>query len=76
MENLTFGGTSGIIILLVYAAVMLTIGFVAGRGQPGVRDSVSGYFLAGKHLGLVALFFTLYATQYSGNTVIGYAPSA
>ena len=76
MENLSFGGTSGIIILLVYAAIMLLIGFLAGRGQPGVRDSVSGYFLAGKHLGLVALFFTLYATQYSGNTVIGYAPSA
>ncbi len=76
MENLSFGGTSGIIILLAYAAVMLLIGFLAGRGQPGVRDSVSSYFLAGKHLGLVALFFTLYATQYSGNTVIGYAPSA
>ena len=76
MENLSFGGTSGIIILLAYAAIMLLIGFLAGRGQPGVRDSVSGYFLAGKHLGLIALFFTLYATQYSGNTVIGYAPSA
>lgn len=76
MENLTFGGTSGIVILLVYAGIMLAIGFLAGRGQPGVRDSVSSYFLAGKHLGLIALFFTLYATQYSGNTVIGYAPSA
>lgn len=41
-----------------------------------MRDSVSGYFLADKHLGLVALFFTLYATQYSGNTVIGYGPFA
>lgn len=54
---------------------MLLIGYVAGRRQPNIRNSVSDYFLAGKHLGFVALFFTLYATQYSGNTVIGYAPA-
>ena len=76
MENLSFGGVSGIIILIVYAAIMLLIGYLAGRGQPGVGDSVSSYFLAGKGLGIVALFFTLYATQYSGNTLVGYAPAA
>ncbi len=76
MENLVFGGISGILILLFYAAIMLLIGFLAGRTQPHVGDSMSNYFLAGKGLGIVALFFTLYATQYSGNTVIGYAPSA
>ena len=76
MENLAFGGISGIIILLIYAAIMLLIGFLAGRAQPGVGDSMSSYFLAGKGLGVVALFFTLYATQYSGNTLVGYAPAA
>lgn len=76
MENLTFGGVSGILILCAYAAIMLGIGFVSSRRQAGVSDSVSSYFLAGRGLGFVALFFTLYATQYSGNTVIGYAPTA
>ncbi|HZH98161.1 MAG TPA: hypothetical protein VEX38_04255, partial [Fimbriimonadaceae bacterium] len=76
MESLVFGGISGIIILVAYAAIMLLIGFLAGRTQPHVGDSMSNYFLAGKGLGMVALFFTLYATQYSGNTVIGYAPTA
>lgn len=76
MENLGFGGGSGVLILASYAAVMLLIGYLAGRRQPDVGSSVSSYFLAGKSLGIVALFFTLYATQYSGNTVVGYAPTA
>lgn len=74
--NLTFAGGSGIAILLVYAAVMLGLGWVAARRGPTVRQTLSGYFLAGRDLGIVALFFTLYATQYSGNSVVGYAPTA
>jgi solute:Na+ symporter, SSS family len=74
--DLIFGGISGIIILLTYAAIMLLIGFLAGRAHPNVAANMSNFFLAGKGLGFVALFFTLYATQYSGNTVIGYAPTA
>lgn len=76
MEDLNFGGVSGIIVLAAYAAIMLLIGYLSGREQPGVRDSMSSYYLAGKNLGIVALFFTLYATQYSGNTIVGYAPVA
>lgn len=74
--NLAFSGTSGIVILVVYAVLMLLLGFVAGRDAPEANKSLNGYFLAGRDLGLVALFFTLYATQYSGNTIIGYAPTA
>ncbi|WP_257958469.1 sodium:solute symporter family protein [Bacillus sp. V3-13] len=37
---------------------------------------MSNYYLAGRNLGFIALFFTLYATQYSGNTIVGYAPTA
>lgn len=76
MGELSFGGVSGIVVLVAYAAIMLLIGYFAGRGQPNVRDSVKSYYLAGSGLGFVALFFTLYATQYSGNTVVGYAPTA
>lgn len=76
MDQLSFGGASGVVVLVTYAVVMLLIGYFAGRKQPGVRKSVRGYYLAGHGLGFVALFFTLYASQYSGNSVIGYAPAA
>ncbi|MBM7716866.1 SSS family transporter [Bacillus thermophilus] len=74
--SLTFSGTDGIIILVVYALIMLLIGYWSGRGEKDLHNSLSGYYLAGKNLGIIALFFTLYATQYSGNTVVGYAPTA
>ncbi|PTM58201.1 sodium:solute symporter family protein [Desmospora activa] len=76
MERLAFGGIDGIIILSVYAMIMLLTGWLAGRGRAKLHESLSEYFLAGKKLGLVALFFTLFATQYSGNNVIGYIPAA
>ena len=37
---------------------------------------MSSFYLAGKNLGALVLFFTLYATQYSGNTLIGYPGEA
>lgn len=76
MSDLTFAGIDGVIILAVYAIVMLLIGYLSGRGEKNLHDSLSNYYLAGKNLGFIALFFTLYATQYSGNTIIGYAPTA
>lgn len=76
MENLTFGGPVAIGILVFYAVLLLVIGYFAGRTQPGVRTSSRSYYLAGGGLGFVALFFTLYATQYSGNNIVGYPPEA
>lgn len=76
MNNLTFAGLDGIIILSVFAIVMLIIGYLSGKGEKDLHHSLSGYYLAGRNLGFIALFFTLYATQYSGNTVVGYAPAA
>src|SRR5699024_3231653 len=74
--KLAFAGPDGVIILILYAAVMLWIGYVDGRCQKSLQYSLSGYYLAGKNLGIIALLFTLYATQYSGNTIVGYAPTA
>ncbi|WP_339148018.1 MULTISPECIES: sodium:solute symporter family protein [unclassified Sutcliffiella] len=75
MTDLAFSGTDGIIILSVFAIIMLLIGYLSGRGSK-LNESLAGYYLAGRNLGFIALFFTLYATQYSGNTIVGYAPSA
>ncbi|OIU72728.1 sodium:solute symporter family protein [Rossellomorea aquimaris] len=74
--DLTFAGMDGIIILTAFAVIMLVIGYFSGRGEKDLHHSLSGYYLAGRNLGFIALFFTLYATQYSGNTIVGYAPSA
>ncbi|ALM54218.1 sodium:solute symporter family protein [Halomonas huangheensis] len=76
MQELTFAGTPGIIVLVAYALMMLGIGFWVSYSRPGVREDMQSYYLAGRHLGVVVLFFTLYATQYSGNNIVGYAPAA
>lgn len=76
MNDLAFSGLDGVLILSAYAVLMLLIGYFSGRGDKTLHDSMSNYYLAGKNLGFIALFFTLYATQYSGNTIIGYAPTA
>lgn len=76
MGELTFAGVDGIIILSVFALIMLVIGYYSGRGEKNIHESLSGYYLASGNLGFIALFFTLFATQYSGNTIVGYAPSA
>ena len=76
MENLTFAGPIGIAILVFYAVLLLVIGYFAGRTKPGARKDSRNYYLAGGGLGFVTLFFTLYATQYSGNNIVGYPPQA
>ncbi|MBA8826739.1 SSS family solute:Na+ symporter/sodium/pantothenate symporter [Saccharopolyspora lacisalsi] len=73
MGELAFGGAAGVVVLVAYAAIMLLIGYFVGRGG---RDDLKSHYLAGGNLGVIVLFFTLYATQYSGNTVIGYPPQA
>ncbi|HHW25723.1 MAG TPA: sodium:solute symporter family protein [Firmicutes bacterium] len=40
------------------------------------RKNMSSFYLAGKGLGPLLLFFTMFSTQYSGNTVVGYPASA
>lgn len=74
-QELAFAGTDAIIILCLYGVAMILIGWWSGRGKQ-LGKSVSDYYLAGRNLGVITLFFTLYATQYSGNTVVGYAPQA
>lgn len=76
MGELMFAGTSGAVVLSVYAVVMLVIGYFAGRDKSDIRENARSYYLAGGGLGFVSLFFTLYATQYSGNSIVGYAPEA
>lgn len=64
-ENLL--DTSGLVFIGLYLASLLAIGWLANRARK--ENSLNDYYLAGSSLGSVSLFFTLYATQYSGNTL-------
>jgi len=67
-------GPGGLAFIGLYLVSMLVIGYIAKRAQ---RDeSLSDFYLAGRSLGTVVLLLTLYATQYSGNTVLGYPGEA
>lgn len=74
--ELAFGGTSGIVVLLAYGGLMLAVGLITFLRNRNIHESLDEYYLGGRGLGVMVLFFTFFATQYSGNTVVGYPPTA
>ncbi|WP_085507263.1 sodium:solute symporter family protein [Thalassobacillus devorans] len=74
--ELAFSGWSGILILAMYGLIMLGVGVVTFLRNRHIHQSLDEYYLGGRGLGVMVLFFTFFATQYSGNTVVGYPPSA
>jgi Na+/proline symporter len=67
-------GGLGLAGLGVYLAVLLAVAELARRAR---RDrSPADHFLAGRDLGVFVLFLTLYATAYSGNSLLGYPGEA
>ena len=64
----------GLLGLGVYLTVLVGVAEVARRAR---RDASPGdHFLAGRELGVFVLFLTLYATAYSGNSLLGYPGEA
>jgi len=63
-------GVSILIACAVYVALLLTIGFLGRRAQ--TDRSLSDFYLAGRSLGSFVLLLTLFATQYSGNSLSGF----
>lgn len=74
--ELAFGGAAGIAVLLAYGGLMLAVGLITYLRNRHIHESLDEYYLGGRGLGVMVLFFTFFATQYSGNTVIGYPPTA
>ena len=63
-------GTDAFFVLGMYLIATIVIGFI---GKARARDeSAVDYFLGGKATGAVVLFFTMQATQYSGNAFFGF----
>ncbi|MEA3372468.1 MAG: sodium:solute symporter family protein [Campylobacterota bacterium] len=66
--------TTGIYFLLGYLASMILVG-VAGK-LASKESSMKDFYLGGAGFGVTILFLTMYATQYSGNSLIGFAGSS
>jgi SSS family solute:Na+ symporter len=67
-SGLVSGGW-GTAIVGAYLTALLVIGWL---GRRAIRSqSMSDFFLAGRGLGVFVLLLTLFATQYSGNTLVG-----
>ena len=60
--------------LVAYIGVLAALGLRARAAR--ASGSLDDFYLAGRGLGGVVLLFTLYATQYSGNTLVGYPGEA
>lgn len=67
-------GNGALVVTGVYLALMLGIGWLGriSRKETSLRD----FYLGGSSLGMLVLFLTLFATQYSGNTLLGFAGRA
>ncbi len=66
--------TQGIIFLVFYLLSLIGIG-VAGLLK-SKESSMKDFYLGGAGFGVTILFLTMYATQYSGNSLIGFAGSS
>jgi len=67
-------GDLGVAALAVYVAGVVAVAELARRAR--VDRTPADHFLAGRGLGVYVLFLTLYATAYSGNSLLGYPGEA
>jgi SSS family transporter len=63
----------GMGVLGAYLGALLILGIIGRLARR--NNSLGDFFLAGRGLGFLVLLLTLYATQYSGNTLIGFSAS-
>ncbi len=63
-------GPGALIVVGVYVLSLLGIGAYAYSQRQ--ENNLHDFFLAGRTMGFTVLLLTLYATQYSGNTLLGF----
>ena len=73
-ENTLPFGVGGFTVIGLYLAGLLVIGWFGRRAQK--ENSMRDFYLGGSGIGFIALLLTLYATQYSGNTMLGFSGKA
>ena len=70
---MTLGVGAGIAIS-IYLLILITVGYLTKQHHE--RNGLGDFYLAGRNLSGFVLLLTLYATQYSGNTLLGYPGEA
>ena len=70
VPEVTFG-PGALAVLGCYLVVMLGLGLLGRMHQK--ERSLRDFYLGGSTFGFTVLFLTLFATQYSGNTLLGFA---
>jgi len=71
MSSLQAFGLDAWIFISIYLGSLILIGFIGYRARK--ENTLKDFYLAGNGFGLIVIFLTLYATQYSGNTLFGYS---
>lgn len=71
MSNLLPFGPGAWLFFSFYLCSLLLLGWLGRRARK--EDSLQDFYLGGRGFGFFILLLTLYATQYSGNTVFGVA---
>lgn len=66
--------SGGLILLGIYLGSLILIGIFGRLARKA--NTLGDFFLGGRSFGFFVLLMTLYATQYSGNTLIGFASTS
>jgi len=74
MNSESLIGPGGLWFMGLYLLSLIGVGMAGKMARK--ENSLADFYLAGRGMGLPVLFLTLYATQYSGNTLIGFAGKA
>ena len=69
-EGLLPFGPGAWVFITLYLCSLLLVGWWGYRARR--EDSMKDFYLAGGGFGFIVLLLTLYATQYSGNTLFGF----
>jgi len=73
-DNLLPFGPGALTFIGVYLLSLIVIGWLGHRARES--NSMKDFYLGGRGVGFLVLFMTLYATQYSGNTLFGFSGKA
>ncbi len=73
MATLPFG-PGALTFIGLYLLSLLYLGWRGRQAQQ--ENTLKDFYLAGSGIGFTVLIFTLYATQYSGNTLFGFTGNA
>ncbi len=73
-QNIPFG-PGALSVIAIYLLSLIGVGWLGLKSRK--EATLHEFYLAGRNgIGFIALLFTLYATQYSGNTLLGFSGRA